>query len=221
MKKRIVELDYLRGFAILGVLAIHVIANFTKFSTANFLAVLNMGIDVLTHFAVPLFVAISGFLYRHIPDLKAFYRRRFLSVLPSYLFFSLLYTFIKTVRSHSFDVLKAGANLLLANSYYHLWFFALLFQLYFLHPFLVTLYDELIERYKQKNVLVVAFIISVSWNVSTYFLKAQITTNYESYMVATLFSLILSRVFLSQLVWVLCQDLVQPKLGFCPKLRRN
>jgi len=73
------EINILRALAILAVISIHVSANFTKMDTINGLAALYMSIDVLSHFAVPLFIAISGFVlynkYFDDIDIKRFYKK--------------------------------------------------------------------------------------------------------------------------------------------------
>ena len=73
------EINILRAFAILAVISIHVSAYFTHMGTINGLAALYMSIDVLSHFAVPLFIAISGFVlynkYFDDIDIKRFYKK--------------------------------------------------------------------------------------------------------------------------------------------------
>lgn len=74
------EINILRAFAILAVISIHVSANFTKMDTINGLAALYMSIDVLSHFAVPLFIVISGFVlynkYSDDIDIRRFYKKK-------------------------------------------------------------------------------------------------------------------------------------------------
>ena len=53
------EIDYLRGFAILAVIIIHTSANFTEVEYLNNLVIINIFIDVFSHFAVPLFIFTS------------------------------------------------------------------------------------------------------------------------------------------------------------------
>ena len=56
------EIVYLRAFAILAVISIHVSYYFTEMISINFLTLLYMSIDTFSHFAIPLFVCISGFV---------------------------------------------------------------------------------------------------------------------------------------------------------------
>ncbi|MDD4620297.1 MAG: acyltransferase [Methanosarcina sp.] len=93
--KRIEEIDYLRGFAILAVVAIHTSANFTKIQNVNLLLTINVIIDVFSHFAVPLFIFISGFVlsikYKGQFSQKIFLQKRAKSILLPYIIFSTLY----------------------------------------------------------------------------------------------------------------------------------
>jgi len=56
------EIDILRAIAILGVLSIHVSAYFVYMKDITLLTFFYVSIDILSHFAVPLFVFISGFV---------------------------------------------------------------------------------------------------------------------------------------------------------------
>ena len=55
------EMNYLRGFAILSVISIHISDYFTEMTNINLLTVLYMAIDAFSQAAVPAFVFISGF----------------------------------------------------------------------------------------------------------------------------------------------------------------
>ena len=89
------ELNYLRGFAILSVISIHVCMFFKKMININLLTVFYMTIDAFSHFAVPAFIFISGFgLYNSYNgnfQIGYIYRKRFKYILPPYFVFSTLY----------------------------------------------------------------------------------------------------------------------------------
>lgn len=90
-KKRIGEIDYLRGFAILAVIATHTSARFIQIPNINLLLIINVIIDVFSHFAVPLFIFISGFVlslnYKGPFSKKTYLQKRVKSILPPYIFF--------------------------------------------------------------------------------------------------------------------------------------
>jgi peptidoglycan/LPS O-acetylase OafA/YrhL len=87
------EIVYLRAIAILAVISIHVSAIFQTMDNTNFITFLYMSIDVFSHFGVPLFICISGFVlynkYHEQISILEFYKKRFKSVVPQYTFFSI------------------------------------------------------------------------------------------------------------------------------------
>lgn len=59
---RISQIDNLRGIEIIAVLIIHTSMNFAKVSELNNIAMINLILDRLAHFAIPLFCSISGYV---------------------------------------------------------------------------------------------------------------------------------------------------------------
>jgi len=86
------EINYLRGFAVLFMISIHVSVYFIEMTDLNLLTVLYMAIDVFSQAAVPAFIFISGFvLYnKYNTDFKigSFYTKRLKYILPPYFSFS-------------------------------------------------------------------------------------------------------------------------------------
>jgi surface polysaccharide O-acyltransferase-like enzyme len=132
------NVNTLRGWAILGVIAIHVSMNFTKFTELSWLPVSLAAIDIYAHFAVPLFVVISGFLlavkYDSDYSIGAFYKKRLNRMLLPFLIWSVVYMLLKPENLK--DPFQAVFNIITGRSYYHLWFFFLIIQLYLVFPFL-------------------------------------------------------------------------------------
>src|ERR1035437_10691237 len=56
------EINYLRGFAILSAISVHVSGNFAEMTNINLLTILYMAINALSCVAVPAFIFISGFV---------------------------------------------------------------------------------------------------------------------------------------------------------------
>jgi surface polysaccharide O-acyltransferase-like enzyme len=162
------ELDYLRGFAILAVIVIHTVANFTNFNAPGKLAVANMFINLYAHFAVPLFIFISGFVltfkYKQKYDIKQFYKLRALTVIPQYLFFSIIYLlyFNRGNLPPLSDVLD---RLLTARAAYHMWFFVLIIQLYILYPVLAKLYFHFEKINRTGMLLAASWLLQIGFNV--------------------------------------------------------
>lgn len=137
---KIKEINILRGFAILGVISIHVTAVFTNSEVNSLLTKVAAIIDVYSHYAVPLFILLSGLVlgmnYVDNYNLKEFYIKRFNKIFIPYTIFSLFYL---PLRFHihnieSISLIKLTIWFLSASTFYHLWFFLLIFQLYIFYP---------------------------------------------------------------------------------------
>lgn len=182
MNTHVPEMDYLRAFAILAVLAIHVSAGFTAISAINPLMVTNIAIDIFTHFAVPLFIFISGFLlylkYQRKYSLKEFYLKRFWRIIPPYLVFTTFYL-VFTAAIASF---KAGALTLpsvlqilyayfAAGGYFHLWFFLIIIELYLLYPIIVRVYHFFADRNLSVLFLLISLGLQWGWQIFGHFFE--------------------------------------------------
>jgi surface polysaccharide O-acyltransferase-like enzyme len=98
---------------------------------------------------------------------KNFYTRRFLSVVPQYLIFSLiavLFTFAGTVilkkpwDESFFDILY---QLFTGTAYYHLWFLILIVQLYALYPVIERIFSLFVKKGKIIELFLILFISQV------------------------------------------------------------
>ena len=145
------EVEYLRGLAALTVIAVHVSMNYTRIPGVNLLALVNVVVYVVAHFAVPVFIFISGWVLgaRHSGEysLRDFYRHRARTILLPYLFFTALYLVIVVEGTFGFAGVPAPGRvaeaLLLGTAAYHLWFFVLIIQLYLFFPLIARGYDRL------------------------------------------------------------------------------
>ncbi|WFN33444.1 acyltransferase [Methanogenium sp. S4BF] len=170
------EINILRAFAILAVISIHVSDHFKIMGGITLLTLVYMAIDAFCHFAVPLFICISGFVlynkYSGAVDVKTFYEKRMKSVLPQYLIFSTFYlgvTYAGSLvlgTSVSFDIPHIIYRYLTGGCYYHLWFFVLIIQFYLLYPAIVRIYDYCTSRGQTSALLFASFLIGVIYNSS-------------------------------------------------------
>jgi surface polysaccharide O-acyltransferase-like enzyme len=174
MSKHIKEVDFLRGFAIFGVLLIHTSSYFTKMLNINFLLSFNVSIDIFVTYAIPLFVFISGFVLaaNYYKDFSVwnFYKRRLSTIIPPYLFFSILYILFTSVKIEPFGFelptcKEALIRIITANSYYHLWFFALIIQFYLFYPLIIKAYRFLKFKNLDYLPLIISLIIHVCWTL--------------------------------------------------------
>lgn len=166
-KGRIKELDYMRAFAILGVVAIHAGSYSEAIVGPSVIPPVTNYIAHLADFAVPLFFAISGFLLASRPmgpgGVRAFYRRRLSAILIPYLFFSAVYLVYNRWVLGQSDLIQAGWSILLFDSVGVFWFLGVLLQLYLLFPFLSAWLDRLVARGKPWKLPVYAGILYVAW----------------------------------------------------------
>jgi len=179
--KHVPEMNYLRAFAILAVLAIHVSAQFTTIPEINSLMITNIVIDIFTHYAVPLFIFISGFLlylkYNRNYSVKEFAQKRFLRVIPPYLVFTVFYLFIWVIivgivtgMYNWPSVLQIVYAFFGAGASYHLWFFLIIIELYLFYPLIVKIYHFFEDTNREWLFLLSALILQLGWQIfGSYF----------------------------------------------------
>lgn len=156
------RLDVLRIALILAVVCIHTFcvmdySAYPQYRTASLI------VNTICHYAVPLFVMLSGIVLMNRCDepLVDFYRKRLTRILvptvPCVSFFVLL----RILRDGD-QVTLVLKETLYGHPYYHLWFAFMLIGVYGLLPFLIRLVNEI------PNIILVvlgALIIYVSWRV--------------------------------------------------------
>ena len=170
------ELDYLRGFAALAVTAVHISMHFTLFPGVSLPALLNAFVYIAAHFAVPVFIFISGWVlalrYSGEHSLRTYYRRRARTILPAYLFFTALYLLIPVEGAIRFagipDPGTVVSALLTGSAAYHLWFFVVIIQLYILYPLIIRGYDAFDRAGAALYLLLALLLCQVLWNVGAH-----------------------------------------------------
>ena len=171
------EINFLRGFGVLAVIAIHTTGYFTEIKSYNTLVLLNLWTDIFSQFAVPLFILISGFVlarnYSFNFSLTKFYIKRIRSIIPQYLIFSILYTVFNNWVVMKSSPLHTNLSLLLNNilhssASYHLWFFSIIIQFYILFPIIIKIY-AFSKRIKREEFLIAfLLIIQILWMVGIH-----------------------------------------------------
>ena len=158
------ELDYLRGLAILAVITIHITTYYTKMPAITNLTILYMTLIVLARYGVPIFLLVSGFVlynkYNKEFNLSEFYIKRYTSIIPPYLIFSVLYEkWNRGAITTAFitDLLTGRAN-------QHLWFIILIIELYIAYPVIMYGYNHFKNYSIAKYFLVVTFSIDIISN---------------------------------------------------------
>ena len=173
---RIKEIDFLRSFAILAVIAIHTSTNFSKIFYLNSLVIFNLVIDVFSQYGVPLFIFISGFVlsnkYYGLFSVKEFYKKRVMSILPQYFIFSILYISFFAVLSGKFPLFsEIFLKIITANSAIHMWFFLTIAGFYIFYPLIIAIYSYFDERNKLFAFLMLSLIFQVTWSISVLIIE--------------------------------------------------
>jgi peptidoglycan/LPS O-acetylase OafA/YrhL len=168
MKKRIYELDWLRAFAALSVIAIHITSTYV---TKNEVAyVWNQAM----RYAVPLFIILSGFLLfysdrnRSSISYAAFYKKRFSKIAVPYLVWTIFYALYKhrhELVSGEYSVFIVGLvkYILFGTGFVHLYFLIIMVQLYLIYPLLYLWLKK-----HAKSFLTVTFLLTLASELVLY-----------------------------------------------------
>lgn len=138
----------LRGFVVIGVMLMHTAWYFRQEHNASWVSVAEMLLDIISLFAVPLVMFVSGYIFisrhRHADHYKwSFFKKMCLSVLMPYVLFSLLYMAIACCFSDaSYSWQQIGYLLLTGSSAVHMGFFRALFGFYAAYPLLLRWFNH-------------------------------------------------------------------------------
>lgn len=148
-EKRILYLDYLRIFALLAVVILHVSAlDWAKqpVSSMNW-QVFNF-YNSLVRFCVPVFVMISGACFldkeREI-TIKKIFNRYILRIITAFVFWTILYAIISTLIEENNLIDGSKAKFFIASiiyGHYHMWFLYLIAGLYLITPLLRKITED-------------------------------------------------------------------------------
>lgn len=151
-EERTIFLDYLRVFSTFAVMILHISAQNFRVADVNSFAWQTFNVyDSMVRWAVPVFVMISGslFLNRDIST-KQLYSKYILRLTVSFLFWSLLYSFIK------------GGSVLsrlsaIVHGHYHMWFILMMIGLYMCIPIIKPIVQS---DYIAKYYLLLSFVFT-------------------------------------------------------------
>lgn len=176
-RKQIEELYYIRAIAALGILIIHATGMFVMRSEFNSKAMfLGIFANQFFRFGSPIFMMISGLVlfynYRTLEefDIKKFYSKKVLYLGIPYVIWSIVYF---SHRSYSAKMpftierlIILSKEILLGNSYPHLYFIVLIFQFYLILPILIK---YLGKPMKERPIKTVAILFSLQAIILIYF----------------------------------------------------
>ena len=158
----------LRGFVVLGVILMHTSWFFSSGGSENMVALSSMLLEVLSLFAVPLFMAIAGYLFtgrnKHAYIYSAaFFKKMLLSVLSPYLLFSTLYIVTAFVfDGHTYTLGEIVVDMLTGSAAVHLGFFRALIGFYLVYPFLIRIFTKCRESGWLKYYFAAAAVLQIS-----------------------------------------------------------
>ncbi len=161
------EFEHLRAFAIVAIVAIHALAFGLYISGPDYIIVLTTYFTHLADFGVPLFFFVSGLLlamrYYEKLNLREFYTRRVVSILPPVLAFSLVYIAFNWFILGQRSIAQQLGALVLFDATGPFWFIAVILELYILFPFLITLYKRTEQAGRSWLMPVVCLALYVIW----------------------------------------------------------
>ncbi|MCQ1536896.1 acyltransferase [Methanosarcina sp. KYL-1] len=200
--QRIIELDYLRAFAILAVISIHTLDYFRYIPEVNALVISSLILYVFVRFAVPMFVFVSGFVlalkYGDRFSRKTYFVKRARAVIPPYMVFSAIYLILPDYLFNGQlkfpSVGEFLVNLFSGNSYGHLWFIPLILQFYVLYPATIGIYQRFAEKRNPLLLLALSAFFQDIWIV--------MASLFNQYSYATI-NVIMDRAFVSHVFYFL------------------
>jgi len=159
--EKLKEITYLRGFAILAVIMIHLTSGYLNYpsdcTTFFVFGVINRGLQ----FAVPLFLFLSALLlaYKHKNtdsiNLPKFYLKRLSKVVLALILWSVIYIWYYK-SPVNWEAIKG--YLLLGNASYHLYFIPIIIQLYLFFP-IFGLLNKKTKLFKNFIICITTFVL--------------------------------------------------------------
>ncbi|MDR2899655.1 MAG: acyltransferase [Clostridiales bacterium] len=172
--RRINEIDYIRTFSMLAVIAIHVTSGFIHSESSFTLLGMNMAfwLNQLSRFSVPAFVLLSGLglsLSNTDTTYISFIKRRMVKVFMPYVIWCFVYTIYNC--DYDLNALWDGGrffenfirSLVTGDPASHLYFMVIITQMYLLYPFIKN-----ISRKRAGLTLVLSALISLYFITGIY-----------------------------------------------------
>lgn len=162
----------LRGFVVLGVMLMHTAWFFSQGQEKTWVAVSGMLLDILSLFAVPLFMFISGYIFvsrhRHADAYSfSFCRKMTMSVLSPYLLFSLLYIggayYFNDERYTPDRILELVVT---GSAAVHLGFFRALFGFYLFYPLIIRCFQRCRKNRTLRFFFSAVVILQIVWKTA-------------------------------------------------------
>ncbi|MCF6462185.1 hypothetical protein C3E89_02165 [Clostridium sp. Cult1] len=201
-RKEIKELYYIRAIAAMGILIIHATGGFAVSSEYGSKAMyLGIFLNQFFRFGSPIFMMVSGLVlfynYRSIDEFNSprFYKKKVKFILIPYILWSIIYflydSYVYELSINRESLLTLGRDILLGESFAHLYFIFLIFQFYIILPLLMKYLTKPMEE-KPFRVFAFFFIFQGVILLYGYYFKnpnaTGIIKTFNQYYWKTLFS---------------------------------
>ncbi len=198
--KRHNNYDLLRIIACIAVIILHVSAIYIEaYTTKNELTYKidlthifeATTLNVLTRFAVPIFVMLTGAFSLSNPknkDYKEFYKKIFKRIGLPIIIFSILFSVYALAESLALIViknkdcsvlLKTLKDILTGSPYFHLWYLYMLIEVYLLIPIVIRFKESISEKHYIKVAIIFMILASISGFTSKRTLMYDIGYNFN------------------------------------------
>ncbi len=161
----------LRGFVVLGVMLMHTTWYFSSTHTQSWITISEMLLDIISLFAVPLVMFVSGYVFmnhnRHAEYYKwPFFRKMFLSVISPYLLFSLIYLAgFYIFNASTYTPTKIIYLIFTGSSAVHMAFFRALFGFYAIYPLLLHYFNHCRRQHRLHRFVIQVILLQLLWKI--------------------------------------------------------
>ena len=175
----------LRGFVVLGVLLMHTTWYFTNAQAKSWVTISEMLLDIISLFAVPLVMFVSGYVFinhnRHAEYYKwSFFRKMFFSVLSPYILFSLIYLAgFYFFNDSSYTPKQIVYLLVTGSSAVHMAFFRALFGFYAVYPLLLHYFNHCRLQHRLHRFVIQVILLQLLWKICN---NLELTNSYAVLM---------------------------------------
>lgn len=161
----------LRGFVVLGIMLMHTTWYFSSVHTKSWVTISEMLLDIISLFAVPLVMFVSGYMFinhnRHAEYYKlSFFRKMFFSVISPYILFSLIYLAgFYFFNDDNYTIKQIAYLLITGSSAVHMAFFRALFGFYAVYPLLLHYFNKCRLQHMLHRFIIQVILLQIFWKV--------------------------------------------------------
>lgn len=162
-KEYLHEINYLRGLAIIGIIAIHSLNE--GYGNNELIALMNMNLEQVSTYSIPAFLFISGLVLTYNYSNKEFHytdfiRKRLSVILVPYIIWSCIYLLYRIfLEQDSISLIMAVKKIMVGSAYFHLYYIILIMQFYLLFPLILNLVQK--TKPHHRELLITTFLFNM------------------------------------------------------------